>query len=92
MPKLKDTEVLQDAVLHTAIIIVFWYRFVWSTREVFFISAGRVQLVGALVHRRPGLDFKMASSWRESLLNTGMFFIRDKSKKSHLTLHHYIHK
>lgn len=42
MPKLKDTEVLQDAVLHTAIIIVFWYRFVWSTREGFFyISRSR---------------------------------------------------
>lgn len=49
-------------------------------------------MVGALARRRPGLDFKMALNWRESLVNTGMLFIRDDSKKAHLTMNHYIHQ
>lgn len=55
------------------------------------ISSGHIQLIEALVHRRPGLGFKMALNWRESLVNRRMLFIRDKGKKAHRPMSHYVH-
>lgn len=78
------------AVLSRAIIITFSTN-LDGEKESILVSVGYIQPVGALMHRRPGLEFTVVLNWRE-LGYTSMFFIRDNSKKVQPRVDHFVHK
>lgn len=79
-----------EAVLSRAIIVIFSIN-LDGEKENILITVGYIQLVGALIHRRPGLEFAVVLNWREPSY-TSTFFIRDNSRKTQLNMYHYVRK